>query len=116
MLFDSKLQNFPYFAEYCKLNPFKKPRLLSNPYLLPCGYPACLECIYKQYNLFKKTLRCEICNQEHRLPKDLEPFKTSLISNFLNENLIYTLINQNKTFVLDIGIFVNLISLNFCYL
>jgi hypothetical protein len=60
----SKALNLKDCDAFCKLNLYKKPHLLFNPYFLPCGNIACLECIYHHDNNFKKTLKCEICNQE----------------------------------------------------
>ncbi len=83
---------------FCKLNQLKHSHLLKNSYVLPCGNSACLECIYQQFNLFKQTLMCQICNQEHRLPKELKPVNKWVISNFVNENLFNILINENIKF------------------
>jgi hypothetical protein len=118
MLFRSKscyiIQNVPLSVKpqkfldcdaFCKLNPFKKPHLLSNPYLLPCGNSACLECINQKYNLFQRLLKCQICNQEH-IPKQMETANLSTISGIYSQNLIHMMIiNENKTFISDLGIF-----------
>ncbi len=88
----------------CKLNPFKKPHLLSNPYLLPCGNSACLECIYQQYNLFQRLLKCQLCNEEHKIPKQMEPANLSIGSEIYCQNLIQLIsINENKAFISDLG-------------
>ncbi len=100
---------FRDFEVFCKLNPFKKVHLLLNPYLLPCGNSACLECIYQQYNLFKHTLTCVLCNQEHKLPKQLEPTNKLTISDFFTHNLIHSMIDENKKFISDLGILINFI-------
>ncbi len=100
----SKPNNFPDFDVFCKLNPFKNNHRLKNLYLLPCGNSACLECIYQQYNLFKQTLICDICKQEHRIPKELEAVNKSVISDNLNENLLQLLINKNQNVISNIGI------------
>jgi hypothetical protein len=92
---------------FCKLNPYKKPHLLSNPHLLPCGHSACLECIYQQYNLFKISLTCVLCNQEHKLAKQLDSaVPSTTISGFLSQNLFDMIIDENKTFISDLGILV----------
>ena len=52
-------------AEYiCKLNAYPQ-HLLKNPYLLPCGSLACLECIYENYNLYLNKFTCAACRGEH---------------------------------------------------
>ena len=59
----------------CKLNKhLMLPHLYSNPYLLPCGNSACLGCIHLNYNLYKKTVKCnfENCVEEHKLTQQLE--------------------------------------------
>ena len=55
---------------YCQLNSlYKEPHLYSNPYLLPCGNSACLDCIHNDYNIYKGTFKCNFdsCHQEHKL-------------------------------------------------
>jgi hypothetical protein len=96
------------YDAFCKFkSPFKPPHLLSNPHLLPCGHSACLECIYRQYNLFKLSLTCVQCNQEHKLAKQLDLAVPSIsISGFLSQNLIHMIIEENKTFISDLGILV----------
>ena len=56
----------------CKINPLK-PHLYQNPYLLPCGNSACLDCIYKHFNIYLNEFICnfESCQQSHRLTQDL---------------------------------------------
>ena len=91
---------------FCQFNnPYKPPHLLSNPYLLSCGHSACLDCIHQNYNLFKKTLQCVICNQELRLPQHLESMNKSIIIELLNEHLLNILIDKNKNVISDIGMF-----------
>jgi hypothetical protein len=99
----SKALNLIDCDAFCKLNLYKKPHLLLNPYLLPCGNIACLECIYHNYNIFKKTLKCEICNQEHAILEQLEPVNKSIIDNLFNQNLFDKLMRKNKNFISDIG-------------
>ena len=79
-------EKFKDFDAICKLNPFKKPHLLSNPKLLPCGKFACLEYIYRQYNLFKQCLSCVLCNQEHKLTKQLEETNECTSKDFISHN------------------------------
>jgi hypothetical protein len=69
-----------------------------------CGNSACLECINQQCNSFKQTLMCQICNQEHRLLKELKSVNKWVISNFVNENLFNILINEIIWFITVIGI------------
>ncbi len=100
-----KAQKFIDCSAFCNFNPFKIPHLLSNPYLLPCGNSACLKCIYQQYNLFQRLLKCQICNEEHKIPKQMEPANLSIISEIYSHNLIHMIsINENKAFISDLGI------------
>ena len=82
----TKSKNYLDYNSSCKLRPFKKPHLLSNPKLLPCGKFACLKCIYRQYNLFKQCLSCVLCNQEHKLTKQLEETNECTIKDFASQN------------------------------
>jgi hypothetical protein len=66
----------------CTMNQFKT-HLLLNPYLLPCGHSVCLECIYENYNIYNKILKCNSCHQEYKLPQRLE--KNEKITENLNE-------------------------------
>ena len=92
--------SLPDCDAFCKLNRFKSHHLLSNPYLLPCGYSACLDCISNHYNLLKNKFKCEICNQEYSLPHKLDPAKIS--------NEAYKMmIEQNKIIICNFGIFFN---------
>jgi hypothetical protein len=116
MLFRTKsgylIQNIPLFKSnlpdneaFCKIiDPFREPHLLSNPYLLPCGGLACLNCIQKRYNLFKRSFDCEICKEEHNLPQKLEPLNSSKMRGLLNEDLLNILSEKNKTAISNIGI------------
>ena len=73
----------------CKSNEYlKPPHLFSNPYLLPCGNSACLDCIHLNYNLYKKTFQCNFpnCKEEHKLTKKLE--KDFNMINSINENCL----------------------------
>jgi hypothetical protein len=92
----SDLPEYDVFRKFCRLNPFKKPHLITNGYLLPCGNSVCLDCIYQQYNLFKRTLICQICTQEHNLPQKLEPDNDPVTSNLTYELMLIMLINENK--------------------
>jgi hypothetical protein len=100
-----KSQLFIDCNAFCYLNPFKKAHILSNPYLLPCGNSACLKCIFQQYNLFQRLLKCQICNEEHKIPKQMKPANLSIISEIYSHNLIHMIsINENKAFISDLGI------------
>jgi hypothetical protein len=66
----------------CTMNQFKT-HLLLNPFLLPCGHSVCLECIYENYNIYKKTLNCNSCQQEYKLSQKL--IKNEKITENLNE-------------------------------
>jgi hypothetical protein len=57
----------------CKLNRFNH-HMCRNPYQLPCGNIACLECIYDNYNLFLNKFQCDFddCRIEHELNNKLE--------------------------------------------
>ena len=63
-----KLENFIDMKYMCKINPLR-PHLYSNPYLLPCGNSVCLDCIYDNYNIYKRIFTCnfESCQGEHKL-------------------------------------------------
>jgi hypothetical protein len=52
----------------CKLNCFNH-HFCRNPFLLPCGNIACLECIYDSYNLYFNKFVCSFdgCKVEHGL-------------------------------------------------
>jgi hypothetical protein len=90
--------------QLCKLNPFKKPHLLSNPYFLPCGNAACLQCIYKQYNLHKHTLKCEACNEVHRLPQMLEPYNKPTDYHFVQKYFNNVFLKENRRVISELGI------------
>ncbi len=100
-------EKFKHFDAFCTLNPFKKPHLLSNPKLLPCGKFACLKCIYRQYNLFKQCLSCALCNQEHKLTKQLEETNESTRKDFVSQNLIHMIIDENKKLISVLSILTN---------
>lgn len=55
----------------CRLDVSRK-HICKNPYELPCGNIACLECIYDNYNPYLNQLRCdfETCNSLHVLKID----------------------------------------------
>jgi hypothetical protein len=57
----------------CEINPVFL-HLYDNPYLLPCGNTACLNCISKQYDITLKKFKCgfESCEEFHQLPQKLE--------------------------------------------
>ncbi len=80
---------------FCKINRFKEPHSLSSPYLLPCGYSACLDCIYSHYNIFKRIFICPMCMKEHK-------FKVPNIYLF-NQNVCTTISGQRKSIIRNIG-------------
>ena len=41
----------------CYLNTYQ-PHLFKNPYLLPCGNSACLDCIHENMNIYKNRFKC----------------------------------------------------------
>lgn len=57
----------------CKLNKFNY-HMCRNPYLLPCGNIACLECVYDNYNLHVNKFQCnfEDCKIMHELNEKIE--------------------------------------------
>ena len=69
----------------CKVNRMRT-HLYRNPYLLPCGNSACLECIYENYNIYQKRFKCafESCKNEHILIQKLNP--DLKLAEFLNQN------------------------------
>ena len=105
-LLKSNLLEYDVFCVFCRLNSFKKSHLITNPYLLPCGNSACLDCIHQHYNIFKRTLQCGICNQEHKLPQKLEPQKNSIECNFLPEMVLIMMINDNEKILSKSGIII----------
>ena len=60
----------------CNMNPFK-PHLYENPYLLPCGASGCYFCIYKNYNLIKNSMKCNLCSVQHKLFEIKKNFELS---------------------------------------
>ena len=94
---------FPDVSAYCKINPFKQAHLLSSPYLLPCGYSACLDCIYSHYNIFKRIFICPMCKQEHKLK-----LKASDSTLLFNQNDITAICDKRKSQIRNIGRILNL--------
>ena len=83
-------------SEYiCKFNPLN-PHLYSNPYILPCGHSACLDCIYDNYNLHLRKLNCDFdeCHENHVLSDKLvkKNFNLSESIEKNNEELICSMI------------------------
>ena len=70
----------------CKLNQLDH-HLYENPYFLPCGNSACLECIYDNFNIFRNTIKCNFqnCKEEHKLSNLLE--KNSILNMEIINNL-----------------------------
>ena len=68
----------------CKINP-SKPHVYFNPYFLPCGNSACIECICDNFNIFRNFFKCcfENCKEEHRIINRLE--KNTIIEKNLME-------------------------------
>ena len=55
----------------CKVQSFYRPyHLYKDPHILPCGNSACLECIYRGFNAYKKSYKClfDSCKDEHKIP------------------------------------------------
>jgi hypothetical protein len=100
----SYLPKYDVFRKFCRLNPFKKPHLKAKGYLLPCGNSVCLDCIYKQYNLFKRTLIGQICNQEHNLSQKLDRDTNPVTSNLTYESMLIIIIYENKKTLSEQGI------------
>ena len=66
---DKHVLDFRKQRDYiCKMNPFKQ-HLYFDPYFLPCGNTACLECIYENYSYIENKIKCnfENCQVEHKL-------------------------------------------------
>ncbi len=95
---------FPDSSAYCKINPFKQAHLLSNPYLLPCGYSACLDCIFNHYNIFKRILMCPMCKKEHNLK--FNQLKASDIDLLFNQDACTTISDKLKSSIHEIGRFL----------
>ena len=92
----------------CNFNSnLKLPHLYLNPYLLPCGNSACLNCIYMNYNLYKETIKCNFknCNQEHILYKKL--IKNDELSENMKNNcqeILKCLIDEEKNLLINTSI------------
>jgi hypothetical protein len=104
-----RIQNirFPFFPDlsaYCKINPFKQAHLLSSPYLLPCGFSACLDCIFNHYNIFKRILMCPMCKKEHNLK--FNQLKASDIDSLFNQDACTTISDKLKSSIHEIGRFL----------
>ena len=89
----SKISNSKYL---CKLNPIKT-HLYLNAYLLPCGNSACLNCIYKNYNIYEGWFQCNFdsCKKIHKLTNKLT--KNSQIDKIIEENFheIFNVMNES---------------------
>ena len=101
---DIRFPNFPDLSVYCKINPFKQTHLLSNPYLLPCGDSACLDCIYSHYNIFKRIFICPMCKQEHKLK--FNQLKASEIDLLFNQDVCTAISDKLKSSIHEIGRFL----------
>jgi hypothetical protein len=79
----------------CKLNQ----HLYQNPYLLPCGNSACMDCIYDNFNIFTNKFKCsfESCHHEHFLKNNMQ--KDSKICNLFDKN-----IGENIKIMIDYGL------------
>ena len=96
----------------CKINPHKK-HLYNNPFFLPCGNSACLECICIHFNINKGSIKCyfETCQQEHILPRKLE--KDKILSELIRNDcpvLLKTMIDDENIRVNDRSKFFRLIE------
>ena len=69
----------------CKANS-ACPHLYKNPYILPCGNSACLDCIYENYNILTNSYKCnfEACKEKHQLIWHLE--RNEKFNKILEEN------------------------------
>jgi hypothetical protein len=92
---------FPDVSAYSKINPFKQAHLLSSPYLLPCGYSACLDCIYSHYNIYKRIFICPMCKQEHELK--LNQLTESDSNLLFNQDVFTTISDKLKSSIHEIG-------------
>jgi hypothetical protein len=97
--------NIPDLSPYCKINPFKQAHLLSSPYLFPCGYSACLDCIYSHYNIFKRIFICPMCKVKHKLK--LNQLKASDIVLIFNQDVCTTISDKLKSVIHDKGRILN---------
>lgn len=62
---------------------------LIKPYILPCDNTACLKCIYENYNIFTKKLKCnfDTCKSEHLITKKDIKLNDHLIKDMIDEAL-----------------------------
>lgn len=68
------MKNIIYSKYICNFNSYLKlPHLYLNPYLLPSGNSACLNCINVNYNLYNNSIKYNFdnCKQEHKLSQKL---------------------------------------------
>ena len=94
----------------CNLEP-SRSHLFTNPYLLPCGNSACLMCIYRNCNIYTKTIKCnfETCKEAHSLLSDNVLKKDSLTSKMIDENcneIMGSFIKNGNTLMNRIGLFL----------
>jgi hypothetical protein len=75
----------------CKIAS-NRQHLLMDPYLLPCGNLACLECIYGNFDIYRNYFFCFACNVEHNISNN--EFKRSAI---IEDNLKSICNDQIKT-------------------
>ena len=87
---------------FCQFNPFKV-HLQSKSFLLPCGNLACAECIYNNYNIYTRSLKCnyETCKQMHKLPQQIDFHKVETNIDELTRELI----NDENYVLSKLGIF-----------
>jgi hypothetical protein len=92
----------------CKINPLK-PHLYQNPYLLPCGNSACLDCFYKHFNIYLNKFKCnfESCQKTHRLTQE---FKKDLSLNDIMTNgcqeTLKNMIESGNSILSETGIYI----------
>jgi hypothetical protein len=67
----------------CYFNP-NQPHIYCNPYLLPCGNSACLDCIQWSMNIFIQKFRCGCNEKQHSF--DTEMKKNSKLNETMKEN------------------------------
>jgi hypothetical protein len=88
----------------CKFTLFENQHLYSNPYVLPCGASACLDCIYEHLDI-ENNLTCYVCSEKHSIsPQFLE--KSSDIETILFDKETIKSIFERGELVMDgLGLF-----------
>ena len=87
IIFNDGIENFFYYKiDFSKKKKFQdsfsrkficncwglKSHILKNACLLPCGNSISLNCLYDNYNIQKKSIKCRLCREIYKLPSTIE--------------------------------------------